>query len=132
MTPKEFAFLVAHGAASELLRLGVPRPEQETVGVAVVECVGVRVIVSLSPYEGPATIAPETLARIEAFGAENKSQVKLSPRQQSIVDLLDREKPVKAEVIAMKLGKKTVRSALSDLCRFGVIRRVPGGGYVRT
>lgn len=73
------------------------------------------------------TVTVETLLS----GPGPRWPIKLSPRQQSVVDLLNFDKPVKAEVVAMRLGRKTVRAALADLCRFNVIRRVPGGGYVR-
>lgn len=129
MSPLEFVHLVAHGAAAELLRLNVQPADKECVGLAIVECAGVRLVVSLTRYEGPATIAPETLARIEAMKA------KISPQEQRILAVLaGQTEPRKATWIALRLGKKNadggLRQTLSGMLRKGLlIKGANGFGY---
>jgi hypothetical protein len=51
MNAKEFAELVANSAAAEYVRLAVPAPEHETVGMAVLNSSGIRIVVSLEQAE---------------------------------------------------------------------------------
>lgn len=134
MTPKEFAAAVAHGAAAEFVRYGVPLPEREAVGSAILEDAGVRIVVSVTRYEGPARLhlTPEGAAALGLpLSPATPPDKPLTSFQQRVLDVLDKTTPRKAVWIAAKLKLKCsggFRSQLGDMVRMKLIRN--NGGYL--
>ncbi len=102
MSPKEFAAVIAHGAASEFVRHGIQVPDQEIVGSAIIEDAGVRVAVSITRYEG----SPRLHLTPEGSAALGIPQPHLTTFQKRVLGVLDMTTPRKAVWIAHKLGMK--------------------------
>lgn len=139
MNSRQFAITSAHAVASEFVRLGIVVPDREVVSTAIVEDAGVRVVVSITKYDGPARLYP-TPEGAEALGLPmmptTPATPRLTPLQKSIVEMLNDDKPTKLTVIWSRLGRKgspsgSFRCVVADLVRFGVITHVPRQGYLR-
>lgn len=115
----------AHKLLAKLIQLGVVADAPVTVS-AKAEIQGLQVVITIAGYQ-PLRVAGE----IPALAGSPAG--KLTPLMQQIVALLTREKPSKAEWIAMKLGKKcggSFRSLLADIVRLGAATHVKGRGYL--
>lgn len=126
MTLPEFANAVAHAAVADLLRNHLEAAENEIVATAILEGKA-RIVVSITKHDGPARIDQTTLDKIRAMPT-----FKLTPLQTKIIAQLNPDTPTKAEVIAMRMGRKgsgSIRAALADLTRFGAIKHVSQEGY---
>jgi hypothetical protein len=100
-----------------------------------------QVTVIITPYQ-PWKVNPEKIERfIEKVTAESAATEvvtpvvppKLTPLMKQIVAVLSPVKPLKAEVIAMRLNKNcggSFRSLLADLVRFGIAKHVHRSGYM--
>lgn len=132
MSPKEFCHLIAHGAASEFLKHQITCLESEAIGVAILEVAGVRIVVSMTRYDGPAQLhlTPAGAAALDLPRAPPK---KLTPLMKQIAALLSPDRPSKVSALAIKLGKRPdsayFRNLCADLERMGVARHVKGVGY---
>lgn len=132
MSPKEFAAAVAHGAAAEFVRYAIPLPDREAVGTAILEDAGVRIVISITRYEGPARLhlTPEGAAAL-GMPLPTPATPPLTTFQRRVLDVLDMTTPRKAVWIAHKLGMKCsggFRGQLGFMVRSKMIRNE--GGYL--
>lgn len=120
------AHVCAHEFAAKLLSMGIRPPAKEIVGSAIIEIGGIRVVVSVTAYEGASRLVlNETGKRV--LGVDG---AKVPPLHAKIIGVLDHETPRKAEWIAAKIKRScsgSFRSALSDMVGFGLIRKGDGG-----
>jgi hypothetical protein len=121
LQPDALASASAHELLAALIRASAVVTGETSVS-AIDALHGVRVEIVVTPL---AQVAPMASRAIPAC--------RLTPLMQLIVDQLAPDKPTKAEVIAMRLGKKcggSFRTMLTDLVRFGVIRHIRRKGYL--
>jgi hypothetical protein len=135
MSPKEFCHLIAHGAASEFLRLQIEKPDTETVGVAILDIAGVRIVVSMTRYDGPAQL------HLTSEGAAQLGLPQHPPAIESLRDIekeifaaapANHQKPMTVKAIARrtksKYGYNThFRESVRRLIEKGFLERIPGG-----
>ena len=128
MDSRQFACLTAHSIASEFVRHNLPQPTSEVVGVAIIEDAGVRVVVSITRYDGPARLHP-TPEGATVLGVPMPTP--LTSFQRRVLDVLDTTTPRKAVWIAHKLGMKCsggFRGQLGYMVKAKMIRNE--GGYL--
>lgn len=127
MDSRQFVNVFSHAAASEFVRAGVVVPDKEIVGTAIVEDYGLRVVVSITRYEGPARAYPTQ----EGAAALGLPLMPLTSFQRRVLDVLDTTTPRKAVWIAHKLGMKCsggFRGQLGYMVKSKMIRNE--GGYL--
>ncbi len=138
MTLDQFASTLAHLGASKFAEAGFQPPESEVCATAILQIAGVRVFVSITAFEGEATISPIVLEKISAFQASQVTpkcpNSKLTGEQQKVVDALRSATSArKCAWIALKVGKPnngTFRGRLSKMVKVGVLSKVDGGYIV--
>lgn len=142
MTPDQITSAAAAYVGGLFAAHDTPAPTASITDVLVLEKRRVRIIVTVAPYDGPAKLFYDESghacigtppANSDATPVSPAPTPNLTPLQQAIVDQLDHDRPTKATVIAMRLGKScngSFRSMLADLVRFGVIAK-SGHGYLR-
>lgn len=131
MDSRQFSCAIAHSAASEFVRLGIPVPDREVVSTAIVEDAGVRVMISITRYDGPARLYP-TPEGAAALGVPMTPVPSLTATQRKVLDVLDVSTPRKGTWIAAKLGipyNGNLRSDLSKLVKAGLVKK--DRGYVK-
>lgn len=123
----------AHKFAAKLLAMGCRPPAKEIVGSAIIEIGGIRVVVSVTAYEGPTRLVLNEAGK-RVLGEQAPPIVKLPPLHTKIIGVLDCDTPRKAEWVAAKLHRAcsgSFRASLSDMVGFGLIQR-GDGGYLLT
>jgi hypothetical protein len=138
MTPEQLAARVdalAHANLADLLNAGAGPPAAEVVGRAVSKCGRLKVVISLTRYDGPARLSPGTLDRIREF-EKRERLAGLSPCQRQILSACHPDKPLTTYQIARRCGRKPnsyFRGQLAALARdpLGLLA-AKDGGYVRS
>ncbi len=141
MTPNALAAAAAHQIAAELVRLDLAPPDREIIGVAIVEHAGLRVVVSLTKWDGPARLflapgvdAGEFPGAIPAPPSADQRQsaplsAKLRDVEQAAYEATG-ETPVTAKRLATLAGycnNSYFRDAVRRLVDMGLIVRCTGG-----
>jgi hypothetical protein len=119
----------AHKFAAKLVKLGLGPPTREITGSAIIEIAGIRVVVSVTAYEGPTKLFLNEMGK-RIIGEQAPPIVKLPPLHTKIISVLDTTTPRKAEWIAAKLHRAcsgSLRSTLSEMIGFGLLQRGDGG-----
>lgn len=119
----------AHKFAAKLVKLGLGPPVKEITGSAIIEISGIRVVVSVTAYEGPARLVLNEAGK-RILGEQAPPIVRLPPLHTKIIGILDVATPRKAEWIAAKLHRAcsgSFRSTLSEMIGFGLLQRGDGG-----
>lgn len=127
MDSRQFACLTAHAVASEFVRHGLPTPEKEVVGSCVIEDAGVRVVISITRYDGPARLYP-TPEGAAVLGVPMTPTASLTPTQKRIIDVLDAT-PKKGAWIASRVGAKydgNFRATLAKMVKLKLIEKRDG------
>lgn len=123
------ASVCAYKFAAKLVKLGLGPPTKEITGSAIVEIAGIRVVVSVTAYEGPTRLVLNEAGK-HILGEQAPPIVKLPPLHAKIISVLDITTPRKAEWIAAKLHRAcsgSLRSTLSEMIGFGLLQRGDGG-----
>jgi len=126
MDSRQFAITSAHAVASEFVRLGIVVPDKEVVSTAIVEDAGLRVVVSVTRYDGPARLYP-TPEGAAALGVPMIPST-LTPIQKRVLDVLDTT-PKKGSWIAAKIGVKydgNFRAMLAKMVKLKLIEKRNG------
>lgn len=130
MDTRQFVITSAHAVASEFVRLGVVVPDREVVSTAIVEDAGLRIVVSVTRYDGPARLYP-TPEGAAVLGVPMMPAT-LTSTQRKVLDVLDFSTPRKGTWIAVKIGipyTGSLRSDLSKLVKLGLVKK--DRGYVK-
>lgn len=121
------ASVCAHEFAAKLLAMGIHPPAREIVGSAIIEIGGIRVVVSVTAYEGPARLVlNETGKRVLGVGG----QPKMRDIEKAILDATPTDYPISLKKLATATGYKLnwyFRDAVRQLIDAGTIFRVTGG-----
>lgn len=126
---KVAASIYAHRFAAELLAMGIRPPAKEIVGSAIIEIGGIRVVVSVTAYEGPARLVlSETGKRV--LGMDGEGTKKVRDIEKAILDATPTDHPISLKKLATATGYKLnwyFRDAVRHLIDAGTIFRVTGG-----
>lgn len=120
-----FAEAVAHATLADLLKQGLEVPSKELVAVAIAH-LNVMVTVTIRPHKN------QSPADQKAMNGTTRQRPRLTTAQKKVLAELHLNTPVKAQVLAMRLGLPyagSFRARLADLTRFGVVRHVRRIGY---
>lgn len=126
MDSRQFTCAIAHSAAAEFVRLGIVVPDREVVSTAIVEDAGLRIMVSVTRYDGPARLYP-TPEGSAVLGVPMMPAT-LTTIQKRILDVLDAT-PKKGAWIASKVGAKydgNFRATLAKMVKLKLVEKRDG------
>lgn len=126
---KVAASIYAHKFAAELLAMGIRPPAREIVGSAIIEIGGIRVVVSVTAYEGPSRLVLTEEGK-RVLGVDGEGQKKMRDIEKAILDATPTDYPVSLKKLANVTGYKLnwyFRDAVRRLIDAGTVFRVTGG-----
>lgn len=134
MPLRKLAASHAHQLLAELIEAGLLPPTDHAVGVARNEELGVQVVITITPYQGPMRLHPETLERIQALTPKPATVNVQTGFARRVLNVLVAGETAKGVVIARRLKRSYgggFRHDLASLVKAGVLQKVKDG-YRRT
>lgn len=126
---KVAAHVCAHEFAAKLLAMGIRPPAKEIVGSAIIEIGGIRVVVSVTAYEGASRLVLNETGR-RVLGVDGAKIPPLRDVEKAILAAIPADEVIAVKKLAATTGYKAnshFRDALRRLIDIDLVSRVTGG-----